>query len=72
MFSYEKNCPDCKDPNPLEAIFSVIDMGTSSTGVCSECFGSGDIGPQFFSNDTQCKNCGGTGECPTCDGSGRI
>ena len=50
-------------------------------GKCSECHGDGlgDVMNQFadavnpFTDEqTPCRNCNGTGECPTCSGTGVI
>lgn len=64
-------CPDCDGP----AIFN------QGNGKCSSCNGTGDGG--WFgaiaravditgSTGNSCSNCGGSGVCPTCDGSGVV
>lgn len=64
-------CPDCDSVK----IRLFEDEGD---GVCSVCHGSGgggmldDIGDAMFGSKTECYNCGGSGECPTCDGTGVV
>lgn len=50
-----------------------------SDGRCNECHGTGceqdviDALAESFSGQSQdCKRCGGTGECPACEGRGFI
>lgn len=59
------SCPDCFDPGN--------DFKTGD-GKCSNCAGNG-VEPLSFDpvdgvND--CTNCHGSGECPTCNGTGDV
>jgi hypothetical protein len=48
-------CRDCKSPG---------------NGKCRVCSGTG-INVHLNSDRQSCENCGGSGACPTCQGSGR-
>ena len=76
MFGDDDNhCPHCHDGMGT-IIGSLINMGTRASGQCSECGGSGELGILSPMNadprDKQCKNCGGTGDCPECYGTGLL
>ena len=47
-------CPDC-DRTGCCAVL----------GKCSKCYGTG-VNLQLNSDEPKCRNCGGTGRCPTC------
>ena len=65
-------CPDCE---------SIKILANEGDGVCSVCHGGGigglvdeyadGISP-FGHGHIKCYNCGGSGECPTCDGTGVV
>ena len=62
-------CPDC---DGFKGSFGVL-----GNGVCAECHGNklhyspaSEAGT--FSQDYQCKKCGGTGKCQTCGGTGEL
>lgn len=64
-------CPDCNGP--------AIDFGYGAgNGECSECHGYGgggaldSITASFTGEESKCRNCGGSGKCPTCNGKGEI
>lgn len=66
-----ENCEDCD-------YVSNNDLLTSN-GKCSECHGAGceqdiveALAESFSGQSQDCKKCGGTGECPTCEGKGYI
>lgn len=54
---------ECQDCN--SSVFT-LEMGD---GRCSECGGDGAGPPGSFDI---CNNCNGSGDCPTCGGSGQV
>lgn len=56
----EEGCSDCADHLPG------CDVGN---GKCSNCSGTG-VEP--LTPEIDCSHCGGSGECPTCHGSGTV
>ena len=56
-------CPDC-------------DGGMfKGDGKCSKCHGSGTLNTilnDISGEDTECRQCRGSGECPTCRGEGLV
>lgn len=66
-------CTDC-DGQPYI-------LSEAGNGVCSVCHGSGKIGlfgrmtdavPLGHLTESDCDNCGGSGRCPTCGGTGSV
>lgn len=63
-------CPDCD---------GTIGLFGNGDGKCSECRGSGEnpfildeMAEALGSEPKECHNCNGTGDCPTCGGTGEI
>jgi DnaJ-class molecular chaperone len=62
-------CPDCNSTSDI--------FGLAGDGVCSDCHGDGKralsgLNEAIFDTVLECNNCGGSGKCPTCDGTGEI
>ena len=64
----------CNDCNSISTMI-FVDQGD---GKCSKCCGSGlgDALDQFSGNlvgeKSECLKCGGSGDCPTCNGTGVV
>ena len=56
-----RRCPECNHIFPL----------VTSPGNCPRCDGSG-TNLSLSSPDPNCRNCGGSGRCPTCEGCGEV
>jgi len=68
------HCPHCHEGLLQSPINTLVTAGTTATGSCADCGGSGELSWFEDSNDhpsdRQCKTCNGTGRCIYCGGSG--
>lgn len=66
-----RKCPDC-DAIRIGSTLLSPSEGGEGNGVCSECHGT-KVQTQFtfgLTDADPCRNCNGSGECPTCRGEG--